>query len=301
MTATTKQVCRKQGDIMKFMLGGLGNWFNDFELVKSAILEADKLGYDGALMPDHYQWGQMGHGPMSRSDADVTMETWITLAYLAAKTEQIHLGTMVTPIPFRPPGLLAKMISTLDVLSNGRVIAGIGAGWSQVEFEGYSVWNKSKMRVDKTYEGLKLMLELWTKDKVDFDGEFYNAKGAVLEPKPVQKPYPKLLFGSQGTRMLELSGTYGDIIYLPPFGNYNPVEAKKTVIQAAERANRVDKISFMGGSMMGQRITDMTEFMKAIESAKDAGDKYYVVTQPRDEPSLDTIRNFAKDVMPSFK
>jgi alkanesulfonate monooxygenase SsuD/methylene tetrahydromethanopterin reductase-like flavin-dependent oxidoreductase (luciferase family) len=287
--------------MMKFMLGGLGNWFNDFELVKSAILEADKLGYDGALMPDHYQWGQMGHGPMSRSDADVTMETWITLAYLAAKTEQIHLGTMVTPIPFRPPGLLAKMISTLDVLSNGRVIAGIGAGWSQVEFEGYSVWNKSKMRVDKTYEGLKLMLELWTKDKVDFDGEFYNAKGAVLEPKPVQKPYPKLLFGSQGTRMLELSGTYGDIIYLPPFGNYDPVEAKKTVIQAAERANRVDKISFMGGSMMGQRITDMTEFMKAIESAKDAGDKYYVVTQPRDEPSLDTIRNFAKDVMPSFK
>ncbi|MHA1944083.1 MAG: LLM class flavin-dependent oxidoreductase [Candidatus Thorarchaeota archaeon] len=286
---------------MKFMLGGLGNWYNDFEHVKNAVLEADKLGYHGALMPDHYMWGQMGHGPMSRPDANVTMETWITLAYLAGKTEQIHLGTMVTPIPFRPPGLLAKMISTLDVLSNGRVIAGIGAGWSQVEFEGYSEWNKSKMRVDKTYEGLNLMLELWTKDKVDFDGKFYTAKGAVLEPKPVQKPYPKLLFGSQGTRMLELSGTYGDIIYLPPFGNYDPVEAKKTVIQAAERANRSDKISFMGGSMMGQRITDVTEFMKAVESAKDAGDKYYVVAQPRDEPGMDTIRNFAKDVMPSFR
>ncbi|MBY8998162.1 MAG: LLM class flavin-dependent oxidoreductase [Candidatus Thorarchaeota archaeon] len=193
------------------------------------------------------------------------------------------------------------MISTLDILSNGRVIVGIGAGWSQAEFEGYSEWNKSKMRVDKTYEGLKLMVELWTKDKVDFDGEFYTAKGAVLEPKPVQKPYPKLLFGSQGTRMLELAGTYGDIIYLPPFGNYDPVEAKKTVIQAAEKANRADKIGFMGGSMMGQRITEMNEFMKAIESAKDAGDKYYVVTQPRDEPGLETIRNFAKDIMPSFR
>ncbi|MHA2119460.1 MAG: LLM class flavin-dependent oxidoreductase, partial [Candidatus Thorarchaeota archaeon] len=88
---------------MKFMLGGLGNWYNDFELVKNAILEADKLGYDGALMPDHYMWGQMHGGPMSRPDSDVTMETWITLAWLAAKTEQIHLGTMVTPIPFRPP------------------------------------------------------------------------------------------------------------------------------------------------------------------------------------------------------
>lgn len=285
---------------MKFMLGGLGNWFNDFELVKNAILEADKLGYDGALMPDHYMWGDMG-GMMSRPDSYVTVETWITLTYLAAKTEQIHLGTMVTPIPFRPPGILAKMISTLDVLSNGRVIAGIGAGWSQVEFEGYSEWNKSKIRVDKTYEGLKLMLELWTKDKVDFDGEFYTAKGAVLEPKPVQKPYPKLLFGSRGNRMLELSGTYGDIIYLPPFGGYDPVEARKTIMKAAKSANRVDKIGFMSGSMMGQQITDTTEFMKIVESAKDAGDEYYMISLPRDETGLETIRKFAKEVMPSFK
>ncbi|MHA1948380.1 MAG: LLM class flavin-dependent oxidoreductase [Candidatus Thorarchaeota archaeon] len=286
---------------MKFMLGGLGNWYNDFENVKNAILEADKLGYHGALMPDHYMWGQMGHGPMSRPDANVTMETWITLAYLAGKTEQIHLGTMVTPIPFRPPGLLAKMISTLDVLSNGRVIAGIGAGWSQVEFEGYSEWNKSKRRVDKAYEGLKLMMELWTKDKVDFEGKFYKAKGAVLEPKPVQKPYPKLLFGSRGNRMLELTGTYGDIAYLPPFGDYDPVEARKTIMKAAKKANREDKISFMGGSMMGQRITDTSEFMKAVESSIETGDKYYIVSPPRDETDFKTLRDFAKEVMPSFK
>ncbi len=284
------------------MLGGLGNWYNDFELVKSAILEADKLGYDGALMPDHYMWGDMGgRGPMSRPDANVTMETWITLAFLAAKTEQIHLGTLVTPIPFRPPGLVAKMLSTLDILSNGRVIAGIGAGWSQVEFEGYSEWNKSKRRVDKTHEGLKLILELWTKEKVDFHGKFYKAKGAVLEPKPVQKPYPKLLFGSRGKRMLTLSGTYGDIIFLPPFGDYDPVEARKTVLQAAENANRADKIGFMAGSMMGQRITDTREFVKAIEAAKDAGDRYYLVSLPRDETGIYTIRKFAKEVMPSFK
>jgi alkanesulfonate monooxygenase SsuD/methylene tetrahydromethanopterin reductase-like flavin-dependent oxidoreductase (luciferase family) len=286
---------------MKFMLGGLGNWYNDFELVKNAILEADKLGYDGALMPDHYMWGDMGGGMMSRPDANVTMESWITLAWLAAKTEQIHLGTMVTPIPFRPPGLVAKMLSTLDVLSNGRVIAGIGAGWSQIEFEGYSEWNKSKVRVDKTFEGLDLILQLWTKDEVDFDGKFYTAKGAVLEPKPVQKPYPKLLFGSRGNRMLGLAGTYGDIIFIPPFGGGDPMEARKTVIKAADKANRADKIGFMSGSMMGQRITDSNELLKAIESAKDAGDRYYLVSLPRDETGLETIRKIAKDVLPSFK
>jgi len=285
---------------MKFMLGGLGNWYNDFEVVKNAILEADQLGYFGALMPDHYMWGDMG-GMMSRPDSNVTLETWITLTYLAAMTKKIHLGTMVTPIPFRPPGIVAKMISTLDVLSNGRVIAGIGAGWSKVEFEGYSEWNTPKIRVDKVYEGLELILDLWTKDKVNFEGKFYTAKGAVLEPKPMQNPYPKLLFGSRGDRMLALSGTYGDIIFLPPFGNFDPVEARKKVLRAAENADRADKIGFMTGSMMGRQITDTNEFVKAVESANDAGDRYYLVGLPRDETGIETIRKFAKEVMPSFK
>ncbi|MFW9907617.1 MAG: LLM class flavin-dependent oxidoreductase [Candidatus Thorarchaeota archaeon] len=283
------------------MLGGLGNWHKEYELVKNAIIEADRLGYYGAVMPDHYMWGDMSSRMMSRPDSNVTMESWITLSYLAAKTERIRLGTMVTPVPFRPPGLLAKMISTVDVLSNGRVIAGIGAGWSQAEFEGYSEWANSKTRVDKTIEGLELMLALWIKDKVNFNGTFYKAKDAVLEPKPVQKPYPPLLFGSRGKRMLQLSGTYGDIIYLPPFGEYNPAEARETVIQAAKKANRENKISFMTGGMMGQRITETGEFMKAVESAKDAGDSYYLVSLPRDSSGIETITKFAKDVMPSFK
>ncbi len=101
--------------------------------------------------------------------------------------------------------------------------------------------------------------------------------------------------------MLELSGTYGDIIYLPPFGGYDPVEARKTIMKAAERANRVDEISFMSGSMMGQRTTDTSEFIKLVGSAQDAGDKYYLISLPRDETGLETIRKFAKEVIPSFK
>jgi len=101
--------------------------------------------------------------------------------------------------------------------------------------------------------------------------------------------------------MLALSGTYGSIVYLPPFGQYDPVEAKKKVIQAAEKANRADKIGFLAGSMMGRPITDTNEFIKLIETAKDAGDRYYMVSLPRDESGIDTIRKFTKEVMPSFK
>src|SRR3989442_15971956 len=131
---------------------------------------------------------------------DSTVETWTALTYLAAKTEKIRLGTLVTPIPFRPPGMLAKTVSTLDLLSNGRTILGVGAGWSRTEFEGYSKWNSNKIRVDKTREGLDLILKLWTQEKVDFKGKFYHANGAVLEPKPVQKPHPPLLFGQEMIR-----------------------------------------------------------------------------------------------------
>src|SRR6058998_4284345 len=146
-------------------------------------------------------WGENRGG-------DSTLETWTALTYLAARTEKIKLGTLVTPIPFRPPGILAKTVSTLDLLSKGRTILGVGAGWSQTEFEGYSTWDEPRVRVDKTREGLELILKLWTEKSVDFNGKYFHAKGAVLESKPVQKPHPPLLFGGTKTRMFRMAGEY---------------------------------------------------------------------------------------------
>ncbi len=230
---------------MEFVLGGLGNWHNDYKQVADMILQADQLGFDGALLPDHYMWGTMG-GRINRPDRYKTVETWITLSYLAAKTENIKLGTLVTPIPFRPPGMMAKMVATLDNLSNGRVIFGVGAGWSQEEFDGYSEWNSNKVRVDKTQEGLELMLKLWTEDEVTFDGSYYNAEKAVLDPKPIQKPYPNLLFGGSGNRMLALAGRYGNIVFIPPRGGPQAVEeGRQKVLKSAKKYNREDKIAFM--------------------------------------------------------
>ena len=142
---------------MKFYLGGLGNWYNDYKYIHEMILEADKLGFQGALMPDHYMWGNRNER-INRPDNYKTVDTWIALSYLAGKTEHIKLGTLVSPIPFRPPGMLAKMLATLDNLSNGRVILGVGAGWSQDEFDGYGEWSSDKDRVDNTIEGLDLIL-----------------------------------------------------------------------------------------------------------------------------------------------
>ena len=283
--------------MMKFILGGLGNWYNDFAFIEEAVIAADKSGgFDGAILPDHYMWGKLPWH--DRPDSNRTLDTWITITHLLAKTEKIKIGTLVTPIPFRPPGMLAKMISTADVLSGGRTLFGAGAGWSQIEFEGYSEWNSPKVRVDKVYEGLDLMTQLWTKDKVDFEGKYYQAKGAVLDPKPLQKPYPKIIFGSQGTRMLKLAGQYGNICFLPPWPGKKPEDMKQIVKESAKLHNRSDEVTFMGGEM---GPTEIGEYKIKVEKAVDSGAGYFLASFQRTTKLTDTIKKFAEEIIPSFK
>jgi alkanesulfonate monooxygenase SsuD/methylene tetrahydromethanopterin reductase-like flavin-dependent oxidoreductase (luciferase family) len=284
---------------MKFYLSGLGNLYPNLELIKSAIIEADGLGFDGALMPDHYMWGEM-RGGFRMPNGYSTLETWVTLTYLAGKTEGISLGTLVTPLPFRHPGVLAKMLSTLDVLSGGRVVFGVGAGWSQVEFDGYSEWGGPRYRVDKTVEALKLMIRLWTEDEVTFKGRFYDVKGAVLDPKPVQKPYPRLLFGSTGDRMLRLTGGFADICFIPPWASHQREEIRSKVLEAAAGAKRAGEVAFMAGEMGARSPYDSGEYARKIEAAIESGAEYYNTTFPRDT-LVESMRLFAEDVMPSYE
>jgi len=281
---------------MKFILGGLGNWYNDYQLTEDAVIEADKHDFEGAIFPDHYMWGELPWH--KRPDSNSTLDTWITISYLLAKTENIKLGTLVTPIPFRPPGMLAKMIATADVLSGGRTMVGIGAGWSQIEFEGYSKWDGPSARVDKTYEGLDLMVQLWTKDMVDFKGKYYRAKGAILDPKPLQKPYPKLIFGSRGTRMLKLAGQYADICFIPPWPGKDPEEIKQIAMDSARLHNRTEKLIFMEGSM---GPTDVEDFPTKVEQAVDSGAGYFLASFQRTPEIVETLKKFAQEIIPSFK
>ena len=286
---------------MKFIMGGLGNWFNDYKIISDMILEADRLGIEGALLPDHYMWGTMG-GRLTRPDRFRTLETWTTISYLLAKTENIKLGTLVTPIPFRPPGMLAKMVSTMDNLSNGRVILGVGAGWAKEEFEGYSKWYSDKERVDRTKEGIELILKLWTEEEVNFNGKYYQATKAVLDPKPVQKPHPKLLFGGVGNRMLALAGRHGDIVFIPPFKGpeFIPI-AREKVISSARKYNREQKIEFITGNMMGPRIDKVNDFVKLIDQAIESKHNYFLISFGGSEKSLDLMKEFAKEILPSYR
>ena len=292
--------------ILKFILGSWGNWYSGWKTVKKVVPDADNLGYWGFVMPDHYMWGpQMG--------GNSTLDTWIVLTYLAAMTENIRLGTLVTPIPFRPPGILAKMISTLDVISNGRTIFGVGAGWSQTEFEGYSSWDEPKIRVDKTIEGLELILRLWdsnTSSPVNFDGKHYSAKDAVLEPKPIQKPYPMLLFGGTAPRMYRLAGLYADICLIPPWlPSGKADEAKQIILEEAKRHDRNAKISF--AEILHEAMADSPQsappkydvqsYSKGVERARNSGSEYVIIPVFGSFESVSNLVNdFGRQIIPSY-
>ena len=281
---------------MRFILSGLGNWYSGWSLTDQAVQMADKLGFWGAVIPDHYMWAEAYGQPQK----DSTLESWIALTYLAAKTQNIKLGTIVTPIPFRPPAILAKMVSTMDVLSSGRTVLGVGAGWSQSEFEGYSTWDDSKTRVDKTREGVELILELWQKPQVDFKGKYYYAKGAILDPKPVQKPHPPLMFGGVGTRMLRLAGQYSDICHIPPWVHVSMEKARSIVKQEARRFHREDKIAFAAGSVANRdQKFDLKSVEQDVEKAAKDGSLYYIAPLQR-TGYLDNLKEFAKNIIPSY-
>ncbi len=281
---------------MRFILSGLGNWYDGWNLTDQAVRLADKLGFWGAVIPDHYMWAEAFGQPQK----DSTVESWIALTYLAAKTQNIRLGTIVTPIPFRPPAMLAKMVSTMDVLSSGRAVLGVGAGWSQTEFEGYSTWDDPKTRVDKTKEGVELILQLWQKPQVDFKGKYYNAKGAILDPKPVQKPHPPLMFGGVGTRMLRLAGQYSDICHIPPWIHVSMEKARSIVKQEARRFHREDKIAFAAGSVANRdQKFDLKAAEQDVEKAAKDGALYYIAPLQRTD-YLDNLKEFAKRILPSY-
>lgn len=160
---------------------------------------AEKLGIDSLWLSDHLMYTTQDKG---------SLEVFATLAAVAAKTRIISVGTKVVCIPFRHPGIIAKIGATLDIISDGRFILGVGAGWYRREFEAFGF--SFKNRVDRIREAVEIIKLLWTKSVVDFKGKFYRISKAVSLPKPLQKPHPPIWIGGQGPRMLRLTAELGD-------------------------------------------------------------------------------------------
>lgn len=147
---------------------------------------------------------------------DVTgpcLEGWTLLSAFAALTQRLRIGLMVTGNTYRHPAVLANIGATLDVISHGRLDFGIGAGWNELEHSSYGIpLYATGERIRRMGEACELIRLLWTEKTTDFDGKYYQLKGAYCEPKPVQKPYPPFVIGGGGEQLtLRMVAKYADV------------------------------------------------------------------------------------------
>jgi probable F420-dependent oxidoreductase len=182
--------------------------------------QGDRLGFYCMVMPDHilqpnqvdstYPYSLTGDILAAGQSGDGEWPEQITtLAYLAGVTERIRLVTSVMIIPYRNPILTAKMLSTLDMLSKGRLILGAGVGWMEEEFELLDAPPFAE-RGAVTNEYLEAFIELWTKDDPKFEGKYVNFSNITFLPKPVQKPYPPIWIGGQSKPAIRRAARLGD-------------------------------------------------------------------------------------------
>ena len=207
--------------------------------------ESEKEGFDSVWVFERLLWPakpQTPYGGVPNLPIPVEYQSVLdpleTLTYLAGNTQRISLGTSIIDILFHNPVILARRFATLDVLSGGRVIAGLGLGWSKDEYDASGIPLSHKgARADEYMQVLK---RIWTDDVVEFRGQFYNIPASKIGPKPVQKPHPPILLGAYSPKAFPRIVNYADG-WIPIAGSV-PLEQQEQAInglrEAARKANK---------------------------------------------------------------
>jgi F420-dependent oxidoreductase-like protein len=193
-------------------LVGIEDPIAQYETMSAVAKEAEKQGYDSIWLYDHLH-------TVPEPTQEPTFECWVSSAALARDTATIRIGQLVTCNNYRNPALLAKMASTLDTLSHGRLIFGIGAGWYEEEYKAYGYdFPAAPTRLRMLGEAAQIIRALWTEQEASFEGRYYQIRGAINQPKGVQKPHIPLLIGGAGEQVtLKLVAKYGDACNIEGF------------------------------------------------------------------------------------
>ena len=237
----------KFGVFLPFYAFGLGenNPQSPFNRVRDTVLECERLGYDSVWLDDHLMFKKQ---PI--------LECWTTLAALSTITSKIRLGTMVLCNSFRNPALLAKMAATLDVISNGRLELGIGAGVQREENVAYGTqFLEPHARIGRLNEAVEIVKKVWTEEKASYNGQYYSINEAVCEPKPLQKPHPPITIGGGGEKLtLKVAAQHADRYdwgYVPSIELYkHKLDVLKKHCKAVDRNfSEIERSCWLGGQI----------------------------------------------------
>jgi probable F420-dependent oxidoreductase len=192
--------------------------------VRDLARVAEDEGYDLIGFPDHI----VLEGPEGQYDPHMLAYDVVSLATLvAASTTRIRVGHLVLCNNFRHPVITAQSLVTIDHVSNGRLIAGLGAGWTQTEFRTTGIpFPPVAERLAMLDESLSCVKSLWTDERTNFAGKYYQFNDAILWPKPIQQPHPPILLGGGGKGLLRLAAKYADYLnIMPPLGKQGKISA----------------------------------------------------------------------------
>ena len=163
--------------------------------VEALWRHAEQTGWDAACVTDHFM-------PNTPDRVGDMLEAWTTLTALAALTKRMRVGTIVSGNTYRHPAVLAKMAANVDIISGGRLICGMGAGWQENEHTAYGMpFYTVGERLQRLDEACQVLNMLWTQERSTFKGKYYQLDDAPLMPKPVQKPRPELMIGGGGEKV----------------------------------------------------------------------------------------------------
>jgi probable F420-dependent oxidoreductase len=306
----------------------------DLQKVRAYAELAEALGFYSVSFGDHLfvrvphlSWGpQVPH-----------LECFMTLSSIAASTRRVRLVPLVAVIPFRNPALLAKMTSTIDQISGGRLIAGLGSGWFRDEFEAYGYGSLSDgERIDRMAEGIRVLKAMWTEEKPSYRGRYYAIDKAYNSPKPVQKPHPPIMIGGAGKKVLEIAAREADIINVVSSASSakfdkpqlrRRLEMLRGFAQAAGRAPDAIEISgfpfaFISrdqdeADAMTRKIAQRNGFSDVDEARQSPGlllgtpqeirrellsriEEFQMTYYMVSLPNAEAVRLFAAEVMPEF-
>jgi len=302
-----REVVNHRSRTMKFGLGipNHGESANAGEQVKAARI-AEESGYDSVWTDDHIIV------PMRfEKEYGFMNEALMTLSYIAARTEKVKLGTSVIVLPQRNPVLLAKQVATLDTLSNGRAILGVGGGWMEDEFKMLGAGDNFRYRGVLLDESIELMRELWTKNPVNIKGRFFDINEGVFLPKP-QKAIP-IWIGGMSDAAIERAAKLGDVYHplwttpeglggrvkkLRELGSNIPVSLRMPIDMHRNRSIVVRT----SGTRMHQIAGSIEKITREIEEYSKAGMQHLLVEFEVENPEMlfGDIKSFATEVIKSF-
>jgi F420-dependent oxidoreductase-like protein len=283
---------------------------------------AERLGYDSLWVYDHFH-----NVPHPAHEA--VFECWTTLAAISQRTSRIRLGQMVGCNSYRMPSLLAKITSTLDVMSGGRVDWGIGAGWYENEYRGYGFeFPSARERIAMLREAVEIVRSMWTKPETTYDGQYYKLRRANCDPKPLQQPHPPIWIGGGGEQLtLRVVARYADrsnfggnpdefahkievlkehcLAVERDFDEIAPTWSPEVFIRETEaEIKAAGSLSFRGEPFESWREGNLVgtpeQVCERISSYVELGCRGFIPWAP-DYPNTTTIELLAEKVIPEFR